>query len=413
MKKIVVAVLLFYLLLTSLFFLYLVITPDYLTYYKSDRCITLKTPVFVDITFTNSSAIKTTKNHLLFKTNTIYLKSRPISFVCELKVGGIPLKTVKISIIEPKSLSVIGKFVGIKLMTNGILVIGYSYVYPENSKSKIPAREAGIQIGNKIICASGQKLRDCEQQLFRIINSSHGKPIEPLVKRKEHTKKVKIKPLLSSEGVYKIGLWVRDGTSGIGTPTFVDKRKKIFAALGHGISDIDTNILLDLKEGQIYKAYVIDIKKNKYQEIGEVIVKIDENSVVGDILINSPFGVYGMLEDKSFLKYGTDYKIARIQDVHVGDAYIITDVSNSDKKFKVKIEKILPLYRNSTKAFVIKITDKRLLKITRGIVQGMSGAPIIQDNKLVGAVTHVFLNEPNKGYGVFIENMINMTNKIR
>ncbi len=203
----------------------MIVTPDYLTYYKSDRCITLKTPVFVDITFKNGDISKKTKNHLLFKTNTIYLKNKSNSFSFQLKIGGIPLKTVKISIIEPGNLSVVGKFIGIKLMTNGILVIGYSQVYLENSKPKIPAREAGIQVGDEIICANGQELRSCEQ-LSEIINSSHGKPVELLVKRKECKKKVKVKPLLSSEGVYKIGLWVRDGTSGIGTLHLSTKQKR-------------------------------------------------------------------------------------------------------------------------------------------------------------------------------------------
>ncbi|WAM34989.1 hypothetical protein OTK00_001289 [Caldicellulosiruptor morganii] len=122
---------------------------------------------------------------------------------------------------------------------------------------------------------------------------------------------------------------------------------------------MDTNILLDLKEGQIYRAHIIDIKKNECHEISEVIGKIDENSVIGNIVINSQFGVYGKLENKDLLKFAIDCKIARIQDVHVGDAYIITDVLDNQKRFKVKIEKILPLYKNSTKAFVIKITDKK------------------------------------------------------
>ncbi|ABP67484.1 peptidase S55, SpoIVB [Caldicellulosiruptor saccharolyticus DSM 8903] len=412
MKKVVFSIFLFYLIATTLFFIYLNITPDYLTCYKSDKCVSIKTPVFVDVNSVNNNVLKTIKNNLLFKTSTFYLNNKSNSLICELRIGTIPLKVLKISIIEQKDLIVMGRFVGIKLMTNGILVIGYSYVYSENSKPKIPAREAGVQIGDQIISANGQKLIDCDQ-LFKIINSSQGKTVTLLVKRGEYYKEVKIKPILSSEGVYKIGLWVRDGTSGIGTLTFVDKKRGTFGALGHGISDIDTNILLDLKEGQVYKAEVIDIKKNEYQGIGEVIGNIDESAVVGNILINSQFGVYGKLIDKDFLRYGVNYEVARAQDVRVGDGYIITDVSNSIQKFKVKIEKILPLYRNSTKAMVVKVTDKRLMKITGGIVQGMSGSPIIQDNKLVGAVTHVFMKEPDKGYAVFIENMINMTNRIR
>lgn len=412
LKKIVFSIFLFYLIATALFFVYLNITPDYITCYKSDRYISIKTPIFVDVSFTESKIFKTTKRGLLFKTNTFYLNDKSNSFVCELKIGTIPLKVLKISIVEQRDLIVVGKFVGIKMMTNGILVIGYSHVYSEKSKPRIPAKEAGIQIGDRIISANGKKLKDCNQ-LFKIINLSKGRTITFLIKRGESYKEVRVTPLLSSEGVYKVGLWVRDGTSGIGTLTFVDKKRGIFGALGHGISDIDTNILLDLKEGQIYRTEIIDIKRNEYQEIGEIIGKIDENSIIGDIFINSQFGVYGKLIDKSFLKYGIRYKVARAQDVHVGDAYIITGISNGIQKFKIRIEKILPLYRNSTKAMVIKVTDKRLIDITGGIVQGMSGSPIIQDNKLVGAVTHVFVKQPSKGYAVFIENMINMTNLIK
>lgn len=135
--------------------------------------------------------------------------------------------------------------------------------------------------------------------------------------------------------------------------------------------------------------------------------------MVGDVIINSPYGIYGKVAQNNFWNGLQDMEIARVQDIHVGSAYILSGISGNVEKFKIKIERILPLYRNSTKAFVIKITDKRLLQLTSGIVQGMSGSPIIQDNKLVGAVTHVFLKEPEKGYGVFIDNMLNITNLIK
>lgn len=168
-----------------------------------------------------------------------------------------------------------------------------------------------------------------------------------------------------------------------------------------------------MKEGQIYSAEIVDIRKNDKSEIGEVVGKINENCVVGDVIINTPYGIYGKIIQNGFWDSLQSIEIARLQDIHVGSAYILSEVSGNIEKFEIKIERILPLYRNSTKAFVIRITDKRLLQLTSGIVQGMSGSPIIQDNKLVGAITHVFLQEPERGYGVFIDNMLNITKYIK
>ncbi|ADQ40829.1 stage IV sporulation protein B [Caldicellulosiruptor acetigenus I77R1B] len=413
MKKLVGGLFLFYILLTTFFVIYLYITPDCLTCYSSDKAITINTPVFINVNLSPSNVQNNIQIKFLYRTNKIYIPKKASSVLCELKIGAIPLKKVKISILESNKVWVSGKFVGIKLMTDGILVIGYSYVSNgSNSTSRVPAKEAGIQIGDKIVYVNGQKVKDCSQ-LFKMINSSGGKSLVFVIKRGQTYKQLKVKPLLSNEGVYKIGLWVRDGTSGIGTVTFVDTKRKVFGALGHGISDIDTGILLDVKEGQIYAAEIVDIRKNNKSEIGEVVGKINENCTVGDVVINTPYGIYGKIIQNSFWNSLQSMEIARLQDIHVGSAYILSEVSGNVERFEIKIERILPLYRNSTKAFVIMITDKRLLQLTSGIVQGMSGSPIIQDNKLVGAVTHVFLKEPEKGYGVFIDNMLNITKHIK
>ncbi|BCS81210.1 SpoIVB peptidase [Anaerocellum diazotrophicum] len=413
MKKLACGLLLFYILITIFFVIYLYITPDCLTCYSSDKAITIKTPIFISLNLSPSNVQNKTQTKFLYKTNKIYIPKKITSVFFEIKIGVIPLKRVKISILESNRVWVSGKFVGIKLMTDGILVIGYSYVSSSNnSTSRVPAKEAGIQIGDKIIYVNGQKVKDCSQ-LFRIINSSGGKCLTFVIKRGRVYKQYKVKPLLSNEGVYKIGLWVRDGTSGIGTVTFVDNNKKVFGALGHGISDIDTGILLDVKEGQIYSAEVVDIRKNNRSEIGEVVGNINENCVVGDVVANSIYGIYGKVIQSNFWNNLKSIEVARLQDVHRGNAYILSEISGNVERFEIKIERILPLYKNSTKAFVVKVTDKRLLQITSGIVQGMSGSPIIQDNKLIGAITHVFLKEPEKGYGVFIDNMLNITKSIK
>ncbi|AEM73376.1 SpoIVB peptidase [Caldicellulosiruptor acetigenus] len=413
MKKLVGGLFLFYILLTTFFVIYLYITPDCLTCYSSDKAITINTPVFINVNLSPSNVQNNIQIKFLYRTNKIYIPKKASLVLCELKIGAIPLKKVKISILESNKVWVSGKFVGIKLMTDGILVIGYSYVSNgSNSTSRVPAKEAGIQIGDKIVYVNEQKVKDCSQ-LFKMINSSGGKSLVFVIKRGQTYKQLKVKPLLSNEGVYKIGLWVRDGTSGIGTVTFVDIKRKVFGALGHGISDIDTGILLDVKEGQIYAAEIVDIRKNNKSEIGEVVGKINENCTVGNVVINTPYGINGKIIQNSFWNSLQSMEIARLQDIHVGSAYILSEVSGNVERFEIKIERILPLYRNSTKAFVIMITDKRLLQLTSGIVQGMSGSPIIQDNKLVGAVTHVFLKEPEKGYGVFIDNMLNITKHIK
>lgn len=411
MKKFFFTLLLIYILNTFLLVFYLFTVPDCITCYKSEKYISIQTPIFIELKLNETGILQKTTTNILYRTSTFYINKKQNNFICTLKIANIPLKTLKISIIEKKNLMVLGKFIGIKLMTDGVLVIGYSAVYQNDNNSVTPAKDAGVQIGDKIIMVNNTKIKDCNQ-LYDLIKFSKGKNMTFTIKRGVQYKKIKIRPILSAEGTYKIGLWVRDGTSGIGTLTYIDPQTYLFGALGHGISDIDTNILLDVKEGEIYKANIIDIRKNQEKEIGEIVGKIDEDNVIGKIIVNTPYGIFGKITNKSCINLYNLYEVGRVQDIHVGDAFLICNVNNRSERFKIKVVKLLPIYRNSTKAFVIKVVDRKLVEKTGGIVQGMSGAPIIQDNKLIGAVTHVFIKDPDMGYGVFIENMINITNKI-
>ena len=258
-------------------------------------------------------------------------------------------------------------------------------------------------------CGKKQSSNLKGEDVFNIINKSAGQKIKFEIIRDNKIVYLDVIPVKSIDGSYKIGLWIRNGTSGVGTITFINKKTNEFGALGHGISDSDTNILLDVKEGYVYKAKIYDIRKNNNSEIGEVVASILDDKEIGTIKKNTKYGVYGKLYNNVYYNLN-DLEIARVQDVHIGDAYILSYIDGKQTKFNIKITKIIPFHFKSSKAFIVKIVDNNLIKRTGGIVQGMSGTPIIQDNKLVGAITHVFLKNPLCGYGIFIENMLSITN---
>lgn len=281
-----------------------------------------------------------------------------------------------------------GEVVGIKLYTKGLLVVGMS---PAPS----PASLAGIKQGDIILKANGNELSDTSQ-LFEIVSKNDKISLECVRNSKIYN--TVVIPNISS-GAPRIGAWVRDSTAGLGTITFYTQDK--FAALGHAVTDSDTGKIMSLSDGSITGANVVGVSIGKRGTPGELIGTFADNTI-GTIDINCENGLYGKsstIPDKQAVK------IANRSEISEGDAYILANIDGSGvQQYSIKIERI-SLYAY-TKPIIFKVTDKKLLDTTGGIVQGMSGSPIIQNNMLIGAVTHVFVNDPSRGYAIFAENMI-------
>ena len=305
-----------------------------------------------------------------------------------------------------------GRSVGVILSTDGVLVVSLSDVDGVNNKTSSPAKDAGIKNGDLIQSFNGIKT-DTVTDLTTAISNSQGNDCPIVINRNGNKTELLIKPVKSqNDGLFKIGAWVKDAASGIGTLTFYDPETKSFAALGHGISDPETGKILPISTGNILNSSIVSVTKGEKGIPGELngIFKEDDPAI-GKITLNTPHGIFGSFTTAQLISSDA-LPIARRDEVKPGVAYILCSIEgNTVEKFEIEIEKIMPKSISSQKGMVIKITDEALLQKTGGIVQGMSGSPIIQNGKLTGAVTHVFLNEPTRGYGIFIENMLKETEK--
>ena len=294
----------------------------------------------------------------------------------------------------------LGKAVGIQVYTDGLLVVGSSEVNGENI-----AKKYGIKINDRIMSINGEDAKSCEQ-LSEAINLSP-KNVELSVRRDNQDILINAVPAMTGDNIYRLGLWVRDSTAGIGTLTYYEPSSNTFAALGHSINDVDTGNILSVKSGNIRDCSILSVTKSTKGSPGELNGAFDGDKT-GEVQLNTHIGIFGSF-DAPPQNSEEAIPIAAKAQLHEGEAYIISDVLGQRDKYTVKIDKIT---NDADKGLVIEITDQRLLDATGGIVQGMSGSPIIQDGRLAGAVTHVFVNNPSKGYGTLAENMIDMTNKL-
>lgn len=320
--------------------------------------------------------------------------------------GFIKYKEIDVEIIDSVELIPVGKAIGIHVETDGILVLGTSPITGKDGLNYEPALNI-LKSGDYIKEVNGKKMNQ-KKELIELVQLSQGKEMTFTLKRNHNNLNVKIKPVLTSDGEYKIGTWIRDDTQGIGTLTYVDTNG-YFGALGHGITDIDTNLLMDIQLGSIYEAKIVTIVKGKDGIPGELIgsVQRKEDEKIGNIIDNTNQGIIGKLEGNyHHLLELQEMKIGLKQDVELGKAYIRCQLDEEIKDYKIEIEKVEYNNSNLSKGLVIQITDPELIQLTNGIVQGMSGSPIIQNNKIIGAVTHVFIQDSTKGYGTFIENML-------
>ncbi len=323
--------------------------------------------------------------------------------------GLIPVKTMEINVIPNKEVVACGNAIGVKIRTKGLLVIGISDVEDTSGNKSFPAKQSGIKPGDMILQANENDLVSIND-LIEQIDESDGQDIHLSIKHGNEIVERYIKPVKSSDdNRYHLGLWVRDSTAGIGTLTFYDPDSKSFGALGHGITDIDTGKIMPVKEGEILESTILSVKKGKQGAPGELKgIFMEQRKRLGVINKNSEFGIYGKLEDNASSRIeGKLYPVALKSQLKEGPAKILSNIDGSDvKEYDVEIQKVSRQKLDSAKGMVIKVTDPRLLSLTGGIVQGMSGSPIIQDGRIVGAVTHVLVNDPTRGYGIFIEKML-------
>ncbi len=316
----------------------------------------------------------------------------------------IPIKKVNIQKIEDTYVAPGGNPFGVKLFTKGVIVVGISDIKTENGILN-PAKQAGIQKGDIILTANQNEVNSNEE-LIKIVEKSNGKDIFAEVIRNGMKYETNIKPVKSeNDDNYKLGIWVRDSSAGIGTITFCDEKTNFFAGLGHGICDIDTGELLPLSHGDIIKANINGISKGAKGNPGELKAYFIESEPIGVLMENSYSGVYGKINNK--ITSNEAIPVAMKQQAKQGKAQILTTISGfTPEYYDIEIIHINYNENIESKNMVIKITDDKLLSQTGGIIQGMSGSPIIQNGMLVGAITHVFVNDPQKGYAIFAENML-------
>lgn len=321
-------------------------------------------------------------------------------------LGVIPFKQIKVTPEVQRSIFVSGSTVGMYMETNGVLIIDTGEILSEGGETKEPAKNI-VKPGDYIVALNDEKISR-KKDLIDDLKKLEGEEVILDVVRNGKTVPVSITPAKDKQGEYKLGIWVRDNTQGIGTLTFVDEKGN-YGALGHGISDVDTGELLEIQNGALYQAQILGIQKGAKGSPGELsgLIRYEPGKIIGSIETNSKNGIYGHFTGDrkspiSLKKMPVGYK----QEVTEGEASILCCVEDEVKEYQAEITKIDMNHSDTNKSFVIRVADPKLLSVTGGIVQGMSGSPVLQNGKIIGAVTHVFVQDSTSGYGIFIENMM-------
>ncbi|MCH1983760.1 SpoIVB peptidase [Ruminococcus sp. OA3] len=320
--------------------------------------------------------------------------------------GVVPVKTVTVQNVAQRTVCVSGDTIGLYMETDGVMIIDTGEVDAQDAMLNDPAKNIA-KAGDYIMEVNGKKLED-KQELMQMVEDSQGDEMQLLVKRGEEEIMLALQPVLTTDGSYKLGIWVRDNIQGIGTLTYMEE-DGTYGALGHGISDMDTGELLSLEQGELYSAKILSISKGVKGNPGELkgVITYQETEKLGDITDNQANGISGTLNDNGRQRLSlTPKEIGLKQEIQEGPASILSNVDGTVEEYGIEISDIDYNEKNTNKSFVIHVTDQRLLGATGGIVQGMSGSPILQNGKLIGAVTHVFIKDPSRGFGIFIENML-------
>ena len=326
------------------------------------------------------------------------------SYTASLKLFGLfPVKDVAVKVVDATSVVPCGTPFGIKMFTDGVLVVGMSAVdTPTGSYN--PAKSSGIKVGDVIVSINGETVSSTEQVAQRV-EESGGKSLTFKIRRDNILFDVQFVPAKSvNENRWKAGLWVRDSSAGIGTLTFYSPSSQVFAGLGHHVCDVDTGETLPLSSGEIVPAKIYSVNRGVSGTPGELRGGF-EKGTLGNLTVNGETGIYGTLSNLPTLN--DPVPVAMKQQVKSGSAQVLTTIDGTTPKlYDIRIDQVRYNDSSPTRNMVIVITDQELLDKTGGIVQGMSGSPILQDGKLIGAVTHVFVNDPTKGFAIFAENML-------
>lgn len=331
------------------------------------------------------------------------------SFEVDLKIFGvIPFSTVNVEVVDDMHVAVLGNPFGMKIYTNGVLVIEATDFNSEDGTVN-PATQAGIKVGDYIKTANGYEIT-CNEELSQVVLASQGETMDFKVVRDGKNFNCKVTPEIDSEtGLYRIGIWVRDSSAGIGTLTFYSPSTGVVCGLGHGICDSDTETLLQLNSGELVGANIISVEKGSAGAPGSLKGKFTYDSIA-DIALNCEKGVYGFMKDD--INAANLTEIALKQEVYNGEAQILCTVEgDTPKLYSCTIKKCNSSY-SPTQNLIVTVTDNELINATGGIVQGMSGSPILQDGKLIGALTHVLVSDSLTGYGIYAENMLDTAESV-
>lgn len=397
MKRMKIVITILFLLIAYLYACNITLIPSQITLLKGEQY-KLKTLYGIDVIETSSVALE---NENITKLN--------------LNILGQTVKEVSVNVIENTEVIPIGKIIGLKLYTNGVLIVGMSEIEDVNHKKERPFENLDIQEGDTILKVNDLEIQTIEN-LQKEINASKGENINlTLLKEDGSIETSNIKPVQVSNKEYKLGLWVKDAATGVGTLTYYEPTTKSFAALGHGITDNDTDSLINIESGNVVTSRVISIQKGEQGKPGEIRGSIINQPTIGTVYKNTDFGIYGELTNLSNLNidYNKKIQIALRNEIKIGNAKMLCSVDGKEtKEYDIKIEKIYDSNNTNNKSMMIEVTDEELIEKTGGIIRGLSGAPIIQDGKFVGAVTNVLVNSPTKGYAIFADMMIKEMNKI-
>ena len=385
-----------------------VLAMSWLGYRYMDR----KVPDEIHVSESSAHEVQELLEHPLLEFEDAITVSGEGSYLlpCRLR-GMIPFKDIKVTPAEAGSVYVSGSTVGIYMETEGVLIIDTGEILCEGGTAREPAKNI-VRPGDYIVAFNEQKVSN-KKELMEDLEILDGEDVILDVIRNGEKIPVSLTPVKDAGGEYKLGIWVRDNTQGIGTLTFVDEKGR-YGALGHGISDVDTGELLHISKGALYQAEILGIQKGKSGSPGELsgLIRYEPGQIIGAVDTNSKNGIYGSFYDRRAGIPVKKTEVAYKQELEVGPASILCCVDGSVKEYDAEITRIDMNHEDTNKSFVIHVTDPELLEITGGIVQGMSGSPILQKGKFAGAVTHVFVQDSTSGYGIFAETMLeNIKNK--
>ena len=321
-------------------------------------------------------------------------------------LAGVKVKNVQINVVDRPMVIPGGEPFGIKMFTEGVMVVGLSDI-PTDAGRLNPAKAAGITTGDIVLSVDGEKTTG-NRQVAQLIADSNGRPMTFRIRRGEEVLTVEVEPVRSqSDGQYHAGIWVRDSSAGIGTITWYDPASGLFTGLGHPVCDVDTGELMPLNRGEAVEVTVTGVSKGQSGTPGELKGCFLEQHILGPLTANTDTGIYGQLSGGSQVLDTAPVPVATKQEVHTGAATILTTLDGSTpKEYDVEIEQVDLSGDSATKNLVVRITDPELIEAAGGIVQGLSGSPILQDGMIVGSVTHVFVNDPLRGFGIFAENIL-------